>query len=97
MLFNSYVFIFAFLPVTALVFFALGKLATARAAVAWLVACSLFFYGWWNPAYLALIGFSIVFNFMAGRMLVACRDRHRARRASGRARPARDAPPPCRG
>jgi len=38
--------------------------------IAWLVVASLFFYGWWNPNYLALIGFSIIVNYCTGRLLV---------------------------
>ena len=40
-----------------------------RAAVAWLVLASLFFYGWWNPVYLWLLGASIVGNFLIGGFL----------------------------
>ena len=36
------------------------------AATAWLVFASLFFYGWWNVKYLALILVSILFNFGVG-------------------------------
>ncbi len=32
----------------------------------WLVAASLFFYGWWNPAYLGLICTSIIVNYFIG-------------------------------
>ena len=67
MLFNSYFFILVFLPVTLLVFFYLGHRGERRAAIAWLVAASLFFYGWWNPAYLGLIAASILFNYIVGR------------------------------
>lgn len=35
-------------------------------AVAWLVAASIFFYGWWNPAYVSLILLSILFNYALG-------------------------------
>ena len=38
-------------------------------AVSWLVGASLFFYGWWNPAYLVLILGSILFNYTAGIIL----------------------------
>lgn len=69
MLFNSYFFIAAFLPSVLVVFFALGRFGLRRIAVGWLVAASLFFYGWWNPAYLGLIGLSILFNFTVGRLL----------------------------
>jgi alginate O-acetyltransferase complex protein AlgI len=66
MLFNSYTFIFIFLPITLLVFFSIGGKGHHRIAIAWLVAASLFFYGWWNPAYLSLILGSILFNYAVG-------------------------------
>ena len=69
MLFNSYVFLFLFLPVTLLGFHLIGKLENTRATIAWLVSASLFFYGWWNPAYLALLLFSTILNFSIGRLL----------------------------
>ncbi|MGE0585647.1 MAG: MBOAT family protein [Flavobacteriaceae bacterium] len=69
MLFNSYVFILGFLPVTAIAFYALGSRGHIRAALTLLVLASFFFYGWWNPAYLILIGGSILFNYAAGREL----------------------------
>ena len=69
MLFNSYVFIFLFLPVTLLLFVGFGRLGFQRAAIGWLVAASLFFYGWWDPRYLWLISGSIVFNYLAGEGL----------------------------
>ena len=58
MLFNSYIFIFVFLPVALAGFFFIGRRGGRRIALAWLVACSFFFYGWWNFAYLSLLLFS---------------------------------------
>lgn len=69
MLFNSPEFIFGFLPATLIVFFILGSLARFRLAMAWLTLASLFFYGWWEPAYLVLIVFSVLFNFLCGAVL----------------------------
>ncbi|MBC8479548.1 MAG: MBOAT family protein, partial [FCB group bacterium] len=69
MLFNSTEFIFVFLPVTLFLFFFLGSQLHQRAAVAWLVLASLFYYSWWNPIYLWLLVFSILFNFSTGRLL----------------------------
>ena len=69
MLFNSHAFIFLFLPLTLLVFFALGRFS-AKLAAGWLAAASLFFYGWWSPAYVALLLVSILFNFTAGSAIV---------------------------
>lgn len=66
MLFNSFEFIFIFLPVTLFVFFVIGRHGYYRAAIIWLVSTSLFFYGWWNPVYLGLIFGSIVFNYLLG-------------------------------
>src|SRR3990172_4822959 len=68
MLFNSYVFIFAFLPVTLAGFFLLGRVRPLLAA-AWLTAASLFFYGWWNPLYVWLLVLSTVFNYGCGYAL----------------------------
>lgn len=63
MLFNSYVFLFGFLPVTLGVYYLLGRLPSSRPALTWLTSASLFFYGWWNPAYLLLLAASTLFNF----------------------------------
>ena len=66
MLFNSYTFIFAFLPVTVLVYSVLVANAPRRVAVAWLVAASIFYYGWSRPENLLLLGALLVLNFWAG-------------------------------
>jgi D-alanyl-lipoteichoic acid acyltransferase DltB (MBOAT superfamily) len=69
MLFNSYIFIFGLLPAAAIGFFLIGGRGHHRVAIAWLVAMSLLFYGWWNPAYIGLILFSILFNYGMGVVL----------------------------
>ncbi|MGZ8180815.1 MAG: MBOAT family O-acyltransferase [Methylobacter sp.] len=66
MLFNSYPFIFLFLPIVLIGFFYIGNRGHHRIAASWLIAASLFFYGWWNPAYLGLILGSILFNYSIG-------------------------------
>ena len=63
MLFNSFEFIFIFLPVSFFVYFYLNHKRLTIASRAWLVFPSLFFYGWWNIAYLPLILVSILFNY----------------------------------
>ena len=63
MLFNSYEFIFAFLPISFFVYFYLNSKKLTTAAKAWLVFTSLFFYSWWNIMYLPLILMSILFNY----------------------------------
>tara|TARA_B110000008_G_C16977900_1_gene566857 strand:- start:3000 stop:4532 length:1533 start_codon:yes stop_codon:yes gene_type:complete len=69
MLFNSYVFLFAFLPVALIGFYLIENHGNHKSAIFWLVAASLFFYGWWNPAYLGLLVFSTLFNFIIGIQL----------------------------
>lgn len=69
MLFNSFGFLFAFLPLTALVYYGLLKYSTQKAALAWLAVASLFFYSWWNFSYLLLISISIFCNYLTGRLL----------------------------
>ncbi len=65
MLFNSHAFIFLFLPIAFALFFLFARISTLLAA-GWLAVASLFFYGWWNPAYVALLLASIVGNYFAG-------------------------------
>lgn len=69
MLFNSYEFIFFFLPVTLVLYFLLNRLRLPIAANAWLLAASLFFYSWWDVRYLPLILGSILFNYTIGGLL----------------------------
>jgi alginate O-acetyltransferase complex protein AlgI len=71
MLFNSYVFIFAFLPITILGFGLLGKLGTRRAGIVWLIACSSFYYAYWNPKYLLLLFCSMAINYAIGALWLA--------------------------
>jgi len=71
MLFNSYPFIFIFLPVTLLGFHLIGAWSQQRMAIAWLVTMSLIFYSWWNPPYLALLLLSILGNYLFGLILVS--------------------------
>ncbi|MDJ0617896.1 MAG: MBOAT family O-acyltransferase [Calothrix sp. MO_192.B10] len=71
MLFNSWEFIFLFVPLTYLGFLVIGRFFGNRLVLSWLVLCSLFFYGWWNPIYLSLIVLSMVFNYSVGMGLVS--------------------------
>ena len=63
MLFNSYLFIFIFLPATLLGWFGLNKLHAYRIALAFLVGMSLWFYGYFNPSYLLIIISSVIVNY----------------------------------
>jgi len=68
MLFNSYSFLFAYLPLTLLGFFSLARVSRLYAA-AWLAAASIFFYGWWDIRYVPLLLGSIFFNYLIGYTL----------------------------
>lgn len=80
MLFNSYEFILAFLPVTLVLFYWIGAGGRTQLALGWLVAASLFFYAWWNPIYLGLLMASLVVNFGLGRLLTPAATGQRRRR-----------------
>jgi alginate O-acetyltransferase complex protein AlgI len=69
MLFNSYEFIFAFLPITFFIYFYLNYKRLTIASKGFLVFSSLFFYSWWNIAYLPLILISMLFNYLIGNSL----------------------------
>jgi alginate O-acetyltransferase complex protein AlgI len=69
MLFNSFTFIFLFLPAALAGWFAAARLWGETAARLWLILASIFFYGWWNPAYLPLLGVLMVFTYAVGRRL----------------------------
>lgn len=69
MLFNSYEFILVFLPVAFFGYFWLNGAKLVIAGKAWLVLCSLFFYSWWNVAYLPLILTSMLVNYAIGTSL----------------------------
>ena len=66
MLFSSWPFIFAFLPVAVIVYHALNHQRLVVAGKVWLVLASLFFYSYWNVAYLPLILGSMLGNFALG-------------------------------
>ncbi|NJO77659.1 MAG: MBOAT family protein [Cyanobacteria bacterium RM1_2_2] len=72
MLFNSYVFILAFLPIALTLFFCLAH-RSVKLAIAWLTAASLFFYGFWKISYLPLLLVSIVGNYVTGQLITRCK------------------------
>jgi alginate O-acetyltransferase complex protein AlgI len=69
MLFNSYEFIFLYLPVVVAGFYALNLL-NRNAAIIWLGGASLFFYGYWNWRFVPLLIGSVVFNYGMGILLM---------------------------
>jgi len=68
MLFNSFPFIFAFLPITVAGYFLVGRVSRGW-ALRWIIATSLFFYAWWRPLNVLIIAPSIVINFFFARLL----------------------------
>ena len=74
MLFNSYAFIFVFLPSVLLAFHA-ARMVSRRLALAVVSVLSLVFYAMWDPRYLALLLPSLVINYVLGEILAATRRR----------------------
>lgn len=68
MLFNSVIFILLFLPLSLLGFYGLQRLADPRYARLFLIGMSLWFYGYYNPWYLALLGSSVLLNYGFSRL-----------------------------
>ena len=72
MLFNSYPFIFVFLPIVLAGYFRLGRFGTL-APVVWLALASLVFYAVGNWQFVPLLVGSIAFNYFVGWLLIAKR------------------------
>ncbi len=71
MLFNSYIFIFVFLPLALIGYFLLNRFGKYQAANAFLAAMSLWFYGYFNYSYLPIICLSIVINYALSKYIQA--------------------------
>ena len=65
MLFNSYEFLFAYLPIVFVAFFAISRKNHSLAA-GFLGLASLIFYGWFNPYSVPLLLASIAINYLLG-------------------------------
>ena len=68
MVFSSSVFFMAFLPITVLVYFLIPE-RFLKIRNLWLLLASLLFYGWGEPKYIAVMAFSIAFNYVFGRVI----------------------------
>lgn len=68
MLFNSYSFIFVFMPL-ALVGYEIASRFNQRAVVLWLSLASLAFYGWWQPSLLIILVGSVALNYFAAALI----------------------------
>lgn len=71
MLFNSFIFIFAFLPLCFLLYFGLNRMGHFQLAKGVLVIFSLYFYAFFNWSYLPIILSSILVNYVIGSFLTA--------------------------
>lgn len=69
MLFNSFEFIFIFLPIVLIVYYALNKMRLIKISQTWLVMASLYFYSIWEISFLPVILTSILFNYSIGTTL----------------------------
>lgn len=69
MLFNSYFFIFLFLPLALTGYYSLNYVNHHRAAGIYLTAMSLWFYGYFNIAYLPILIGSIAANFLFAKLM----------------------------
>ncbi|MBM7649322.1 D-alanyl-lipoteichoic acid acyltransferase DltB (MBOAT superfamily) [Bacillus ectoiniformans] len=74
MLFNSYEFIFFFLPIMFIGYFLLLKWNQRTVAKVFLVLGSLFFYSWWEISFLPLIVASILVNYTIGKWLIGLQE-----------------------
>lgn len=68
-LFNSYIFVFLFFPICLLGYYGLMHFGQVRAAKAFLIAMSFWFYGYFNVAYLLIMVCSIGGNYIFHRIL----------------------------
>jgi alginate O-acetyltransferase complex protein AlgI len=72
MLFNSYVYILLFLPVTLSGYYLTAR-RSDKVSKVWLVFASLFFYAYWVPGYLFLIVASMCVNYVLATRIAASR------------------------
>jgi alginate O-acetyltransferase complex protein AlgI len=79
-LFTTATFAFLYLPIVLVGYYLLGRRSHTWAA-GWLFAASVFFYGYWMPAFTMLLLGSIVANFVAGARIAASVARSRHSRA----------------
>lgn len=66
MLFNSFEFVFIFLPIVLVGFLIISRMGYGFWACGWLALASIFFYGYWAPEYLLLLLTSTIVNYVFG-------------------------------
>lgn len=74
MLFNSFEFLFLFLPLAIVGYYFLVKLKYWQFSKVWLVAASLGFYSYWNINFLPVLVFSLLFNYTVSHFLIKGRN-----------------------
>tara|TARA_R110002111_G_scaffold144910_2_gene211311 strand:- start:181114 stop:182514 length:1401 start_codon:yes stop_codon:yes gene_type:complete len=67
MLFNSYIFVLAFLPIVLLIWW--SPVLNTRFRLISLVLASYTFYGWWDARFVALLFVSTVIDFKCGQLI----------------------------
>lgn len=73
MLFNSYIFVLAFLPICIMGYFALNHFGKFALAQIFLLGMSLWFYGYNNIYYLFVIISSVVINYCIYILIIKCK------------------------
>lgn len=71
MLFNSYIFVLLFLPLTVAGYFFLNRCRTSLPAHLFLLGMSLWFYGYFNISYLPIILASVLVNYFLYKVMSA--------------------------
>ena len=77
MLFNSFGFLFVYLPLVVAAYFWLARSGRPMLPAAWLALASLLFYAYWNPRHVLLLLLSMAVNYGCGRALMAQSERRR--------------------
>ena len=70
MLFNSYFFIFLYLPFVLVGYYLIARI-NHKFSAAWLAIASLFFYAYWNPIYIFLLMSSIICNYAISLSIIS--------------------------
>ena len=83
MLFNSYVFLFLFLPVVLTTYFSLNKIKKYDLAKVTLILFSFMFYGYMNPSYVLILLASVIINYLSSSLLDRCAENTQRRRIIG--------------
>ena len=76
MLFNSFAFLLAFLPITYVIFW---TLPSAKSRYVWLTITGYVFYGYWDPRFCLLMAFSTAVSYTAGLGFLRWSDPRRRR------------------